>query len=96
MAAVICSIYRSRKKADMYLYVDKREALTRVPQALLERFGVAELAMTLLITPEKKLARAEAAKVLEAIAVQGYFLQMPPLELNEMRELAIKNSKLPS
>jgi uncharacterized protein YcgL (UPF0745 family) len=34
--------------------------------------------MTLLLTPERKLARVEAPKVLESIAEQGFFLQMPP------------------
>ena len=47
-------------------------------QDLLKQFGEAELAMTLLLTPERKLARVEAPKVLESIAEQGFFLQMPP------------------
>jgi uncharacterized protein len=75
---VIVSIYRSPKKEGMYLYVDKREGLERVPEPLLKQFGEAELAMTLLLTPERKLARVEAPKVLEAIGEQGFFLQMPP------------------
>ncbi len=75
---VIVSIYRSPKKEGMYLYVDKREGLERVPEPLLKQFGEAELAMTLLLTPERKLARVEAPKVLESIGEQGFFLQMPP------------------
>ena len=75
---VIVSIYRSPKKEGMYLYVEKSEGLERVPEALLKQFGEAELAMTLLLTPERKLARAEAPKVLAAITEQGFFLQMPP------------------
>jgi hypothetical protein len=74
----ICSIYRSEKNEGMYLYVDKAEGLTRVPEALLLRFGKAELAMTLLLHPERKLARADVATVLQAIADNGFFLQLPP------------------
>jgi uncharacterized protein YcgL (UPF0745 family) len=74
----ICSIYRSAKVEGMYLFVDKAEGLARVPEALLQRFGKSELAMTLLISPERKLARADAATVLDAIAQQGFFLQLPP------------------
>jgi uncharacterized protein YcgL (UPF0745 family) len=74
----ICSIYRSAKVEGMYLYVDKAEGLARVPEALLQRFGKAELAMTLLISSTRKLARADAATVLAAIAQQGFFLQLPP------------------
>jgi len=75
---VICSIYKSTKKDEMYLYVDKREGLTRVPPALLEMFGKPAGAMTLLLTPDKKLARVEVQRVMDDIRDKGYYLQMPP------------------
>jgi len=84
---VICSIYRSTKKAEMYLYVEKSEGLKRVPGALLEMFGKPTGAMTLLITPSKKLARAEAAKVISDIRSKGYYLQMPPAKEEYMLDL---------
>ena len=62
----------------MYLYVDKAEGLARVPEPLLQRFGRPELAMTLALDPARKLAQANAAEVLQAIADNGFFLQMPP------------------
>ncbi|MNY74565.1 Protein YcgL [compost metagenome] len=34
----------------------------------------------MLLTPERKLAREDAVKVLENIEKQGYHLQMPPPE----------------
>ena len=74
----LCSIYRSPRQEGMYLYVDKDEDLSRVPESLLGRFGVPELAMTLLLTPERKLARTSAEQVLAAIAQQGFYLQLPP------------------
>jgi len=74
----ICSIYRSAKTEGMYLYVDKAEGLARVPETLMQRFGKAELAMTLPLHPERKLARADVAIVLQAIADNGFFLQLPP------------------
>lgn len=75
---VIVSIYRSPKKEGMYLYVEKKEGLARVPDSLQLQFGKAELAMTLVLTPERKLARADAIKVLQSIADQGFYLQLPP------------------
>lgn len=75
---LICSIYKSPKKDEMYLYVDKSEDLKRVPAALLEMFGRPMGAMTLLLTPEKKLARADVQQVMDCIREKGYFLQMPP------------------
>lgn len=90
----IVAIYRSRKTSDMYLYVNKQEGLSRVPEALMDMFGQPEEAMTLLLTPEKKLARAEAAKVLEEIKGKGFYLQLPSEKDPEMLEIHLKNTKL--
>ena len=75
---IVCSIYRNPRVEGMYLYVDKKEGVARVPDALLAKFGKLELGMTLLLHPERKLARAEVGKVMEAIREQGFYLQMPP------------------
>ncbi|MDY0007671.1 MAG: YcgL domain-containing protein [Spongiibacteraceae bacterium] len=75
----LCSIYRSPRLAETYLYVAKDEGLARVPEALLGRFGKPALAMTLLLSPARRLARADVSQVLEAIEAQGFYLQMPPV-----------------
>ena len=75
---ILCSIYRSPKKEGMYLYVDKKEGLQRVPESLLKVFGAPHLAMTLLLKPERKLARVDREDVITGIAEQGFYLQMPP------------------
>ena len=59
----ICSIYKSSKRDEMYLYVRKTDGFARVPEALVEMFGKATLFGTLLLTPEKKLARADRLSV---------------------------------
>lgn len=74
----ICSIYKSRRRDGMYLYVDRSEALSRVPESLLAAFGPAQLAFDLVLTPERKLEREDITTVLENIATQGFHLQMPP------------------
>ena len=75
---LLCSIYRSPRKPEMYLYVDKLKGLSRVPEGLLTAFGPPALAFEFVLTPERKLAREDVAKVLENIEQQGYHLQMPP------------------
>lgn len=95
MTPLICSIYRSQRKEGMYLYVEKSEGLKKVPEQLKDLFGPAELAMTMLMNGKKPLARVSVDKVIEAVRLQGYFLQMPPAECHEMTDLAEKNSKLP-
>ena len=76
----ICSIYKSPRKNEMYLYVLKAEGLERVTEGLLPFFGTPVHAFDLVLTPERKLAREDIAKVLENLDNQGYHLQMPPAE----------------
>ncbi|WP_461520626.1 YcgL domain-containing protein [Porticoccus sp.] len=94
MSKQLCKIYRSSKKEGMYLYVDRVEDLTRIPDVLLQRFGKPELAMTIALSPERKLVRADVVKVLTAIAEQGFYLQMPPTPEQYMQEMRDKNDKL--
>ncbi|MCQ3828408.1 YcgL domain-containing protein [Microbulbifer elongatus] len=90
----ICDIYRSPRHDEMYLYVPKQEGLERVPEKLQELFGKPVHVTTLLITAERKLARADVDKVIHALQDQGYYLQMPPVVDDEMRAIAAQNSKL--
>ncbi|MCB1658929.1 MAG: YcgL domain-containing protein [Moraxellaceae bacterium] len=83
----ICSIYKSSKKDEMYLYVRKANGLSQVPEALLAMFGKATLFGSMLITADKKLARADATQVLTDIAEKGFYLQMPPPREDYMLDL---------
>lgn len=78
MTKLLCNIYKSRRKEETYLYVSLKDDLTRVPDVLLETFGRPELVTKLIITEDRKLARAEADKVLASIEEQGFYLQLPP------------------
>ncbi|MCP1365046.1 YcgL domain-containing protein, partial [Halomonas sp. BBD48] len=55
--------------------------------ALLERFGQPVSLMTLLLTEDKALARADAGKVMAAIDEQGFYLQMPPAKEEYLLDL---------
>ncbi len=76
----ICSIYKSPRKNEMYLYVLKADALKRVPESLLAAFGVPQHTFDLVLSPERQLAREDIHKVLANLDNQGYHLQMPPAE----------------
>ncbi len=80
MSRRLCTVFRSARVEGMYLYVDRAEGVARVPEPLMQRFGNPEQVMILPLHPERKLARADAARVLELIETQGYYLQMPPKE----------------
>jgi uncharacterized protein YcgL (UPF0745 family) len=82
----IVQVFRSRRREDTYLIVDRAEGLARVPEPLLAHFGPAEPSFTFVLTPERRLARAEPGAVLEALEAQGFYLQLPPPEAEERGE----------
>ncbi|ADZ91586.1 YcgL domain-containing protein [Marinomonas mediterranea] len=87
MSRIIIEIFRSSKKDEMYLYVEKSKGLTEIPEALMERFGKGISAMTMLLTEESKLARADASAVMKAIQEQGFYLQLPPVRDDYLLDL---------
>ena len=80
MSKRLVEIFRGTRKAESYLYVDKAQGLVDVPEVLLAQFGEPRSVMTLMLEPQRKLARANAAEVLAKIEEQGYYLQMPPTQ----------------
>lgn len=71
-------VYRSPRVENMYLYVDREEGMERVPATLLEKFGEPQEALQLVLTAQRRLARADAQDVLDAIEMAGFYLQLPP------------------
>ena len=74
----LVAVYRSPRVENMYLFVDREEGMGRVPDELLTRFGEPQEALSLTLTPQRTLARADARTVLEAIERNGFYLQLPP------------------
>lgn len=84
---LLCEVFKSPRKDEMYLYVDKRRGLEDVPEALLERFGQPVSALTLILTPDKPLARTGGVEVMAAIEEKGFYLQMPPAKEDYLLDL---------
>lgn len=80
MSKILCDVYKSPKKAETYIYVKRTDGLKKIPEALLETFGTPKLALTMMLSEEKKLARVEAAKLIATLDEQGFYLQLPPVE----------------
>ena len=75
---MFCVIYRSPRREQTYLYVEKKDDFSRVPEALMQGFGKPQLAMLLPLDGRKKLVNADLEKVKDALKTQGYYLQLPP------------------
>ena len=93
MTKLLCDVYKSHKKDEAYLYVSRKDGLDKVPEELFELFGKPELAMTLILTADKKLARTDGEKVLQSIDENGFYLQMPPARETYMLDLFCKLDK---
>jgi uncharacterized protein YcgL (UPF0745 family) len=78
--SVECRVYRCARQAEMYLYVRADLATDTLPDALRAHTGRLTEVMTLALTPQRKLARVDVARVIEQLRDTGYYLQMPPAQ----------------
>ncbi|MFN2327671.1 MAG: YcgL domain-containing protein [Chromatocurvus sp.] len=74
----VIEIFASSRREGMYLYTRREQVWNELPGPLRQAFGDPRRVMTLMLTPERRLARASAAEVIAAIDDKGFFLQMPP------------------
>ena len=77
---MLCSVYKSAKKAQTYLFINKRDDFSEVPEALMKMFGKPEMVTVLNLATKVKLGFADLTKVKESLAEQGYYLQITPKE----------------
>lgn len=85
-----CSIFKSSKKAEMYLYIARPEPteneneaeavnpLEILPEAMRAAFGRVTFVMDLELSEERKLARVNVLHVMDSIQSKGFFIQVPP------------------
>ena len=80
-------VYKSLKKADTYVYLAARDDFSRVPEPLRTQLWPLQFVLEVALTPERKLAREDAAMVRENLALRGFHLQFPPAsDLDPMSE----------
>ncbi|MCM2132001.1 YcgL domain-containing protein [Larsenimonas rhizosphaerae] len=75
---LLCDIYKSSRRDEMYLYVVRGDSLKDLPDALREVFGPPIMVMPIMLIPDKPMARTTAVKVMTSVRQQGFYLQMPP------------------
>ena len=73
-----CSIYRSKRKQGMYIYLKRGADSTQLPEPLLRMAGTLEHAMDLELDGQRKLAKEDIGTVMRNLEQQGYHVQMPP------------------
>ncbi|SGZ05612.1 YcgL domain-containing protein [Moritella viscosa] len=83
---MLCSIYKTNKKEEMYLFISRRDDFSQVPETLLGMFGQPNLVVTMNLTETRKLQFADTKNVLENLTTTGFYLQMPPPPVNHLDE----------
>ncbi|MEZ9821860.1 YcgL domain-containing protein [Shewanella sp. 10N.286.45.A1] len=83
---MICAVYKSLRKADSYLFVEKRNEFERVPEALMAMFGEPQLVMMLPIDKRDHLGFADIKKVKAELNDKGFYLQLPPPVVNLLEQ----------
>lgn len=73
-----CIVYKSLRQFDYYLFLDQDEGLSRVPEGLKRLLGKLEKIVEIELHPQRALAQADVAEVMQQLSEQGYYLQMPP------------------
>jgi uncharacterized protein len=75
-----CFIYKSSSKAGTYVFLRERDATQLLPRELALTLGELVFVMELELTPERRLARIDAATLRTALAERGFHIQLPPGE----------------
>ncbi|MTI13644.1 YcgL domain-containing protein [Sansalvadorimonas verongulae] len=77
---VVVSVYKTKRREGLYLYIDKLKGLKSIPDELNTLMGEPAHVVDFILTPEKKLANADTDEVISKISSQGYYLQMSQAE----------------
>ncbi|WP_024850280.1 YcgL domain-containing protein [Hydrogenovibrio kuenenii] len=81
------SAFKSPKKEELYLYVLQETELEELPNELFVMFGEPVHVLDFELTAERKLPRADAKEILKAIEDKGYYMQMPPNEVEKISDM---------
>lgn len=82
----VCA-YKSNKKEALYVFVDQKKGLDALPAEFKVMFGETQYVTEFELTPTRKLGREDPEKVYQAIQSKGYFIQMPPNEVEKLSDL---------
>lgn len=79
-------VYKSLRKADTYVYLAGRDDFARLPEPLRAQLGPLQFVLEVALTPERRLAQADAEVVRTNLAMSGFHVQLPPTVADPMTE----------
>lgn len=88
------SAFKSPKKDELFLFVPKTSRLADLPKELLVMFGVPTHVIDFELTSDRNMGREEASVVLGSLHSKGYFMQMPPNEIEKISDMPAPPERL--
>ena len=79
-------VYKSQRKQDTYVYLAARDGFDALPVPLHSQLAPFAFVLEVALTPERRLARVDAAAVRQHLIERGFFLQLPPSPLGAVPE----------
>ena len=71
-------VYASRRRADTYVWLRRRDQFDDLPDTLRETLGELRFVLEVDLTPEHRLPREDPAEILAHLDGRGWHLQVPP------------------
>jgi len=84
-------VYKSKKKSNRFLFIEKRDDFTKVPEPLMAMFGQPKDGMLINLAKRAMLGTADLETVKAALTEKGYYLQIPPPQENLLSQLRKEN-----
>ena len=75
-----CFVYASQRKADTYLWLDRKDHFEVLPASLALLLGDLRFVLEVELHPERQLPHEDVALVMQHLRTQGWHLQLPPTE----------------
>jgi len=79
-------VYKSRRRADTYVFLAARDGFERLPEPLRLQLGELSFVLEVALTPERRLAQSDPAVVRANLAERGFHIQFPPQAVLPVRD----------
>lgn len=73
-----CFVYASQRKADTYLWLDRRDNFEALPASLTLLLGDLRFVLEVELHPDRRLPHEDVDVVMQHLRTQGWHLQLPP------------------
>lgn len=83
---MICAVYRSKKRTNTYLFVEKKGDFSNVPESLLDIFGTPEFSMFLRPQDMPNVKVVSPEKLQAELREKHYYLWVRPEDENLLNQ----------